>query len=48
MGLIAGSMLTRDVPQGQILTYDDVALDETRPLIAMRRLQDALVRSHVM
>lgn len=48
MALLAGSTLLRDVPAGQILTYDDVRLDETRPLVAMRRLQDALVGSSVI
>ena len=48
MGLIAGSTLKRDVAAGAILTYDDVELDETRALVAMRRLQDALVKAHVI
>lgn len=43
MGLLAGSTLVRDVPAGQVITYDDVELDEKRPLVAMRRLQDALL-----
>lgn len=43
MGLLAGAMLIRDVPAGQAISYDDVELDETRPLVAMRRLQDALL-----
>lgn len=43
MALIAGSKLVRDVPAGQVITYDDVELDESRPLVAMRRLQDSLI-----
>lgn len=45
MALIAGSKLVRDVPAGHVLTYDDVELDESRPLVAMRRLQDSLIAS---
>ncbi|GAA1731186.1 oxidoreductase [Brachybacterium phenoliresistens] len=48
IGLAAGSRLVRDVPAGQALTYDDVELDESRPLVAMRRLQDALIGSGVL
>lgn len=43
IGLVAGCTLKRDIPAGTILTYDDVEVDETRPLVAMRRLQDALI-----
>ena len=28
---------------GQRLSYADVELDETRPIVAMRRLQDAML-----
>ena len=45
VALAAGSTLVRDVPAGQALTYADVELDESRPLVAMRRLQDALITS---
>ncbi|CAL8970574.1 MAG: oxidoreductase [Actinobacteria bacterium] len=48
IGLVAGCRLTRDLPADAILTYDDVEIDETRPLVAMRRLQDALIASHVI
>ncbi|MDO5676834.1 MAG: oxidoreductase [Propionibacteriaceae bacterium] len=48
IGLVGTSKLVRDVKAGQILTYDDVELDETRPLVAMRRMQDALVASGVL
>nr|WP_300144695.1 oxidoreductase [Propionicimonas sp.] len=48
IGLVAGCVLKRDLEAGATLTYDDVEVDETRPLVAMRRLQDALVRSGVI
>ncbi len=48
IGLVGGARLVRDIEAGQILTYDDVELDETRPLVAMRRMQDALVTSGVL
>lgn len=43
IGIAAGCRLVRDVAAGASLTYDDVEVDETRPLVAMRRLQDALL-----
>ena len=43
IGVVAGCVLKRDVPAGTILTEDDVEIDETRPIVAMRRLQDALL-----
>lgn len=43
IGLIAGSTLVRDLPAGATVTYADIELDESRPLVAMRRLQDALL-----
>ncbi len=43
VGLAAGCVLTRDVAAGQHLSYADVTLDETRPIVAMRRLQDAML-----
>lgn len=48
MGLLAGSKLMRDVSAGEIITYDDVQLDEKRPLVAMRRLQDALLAANAL
>jgi predicted homoserine dehydrogenase-like protein len=48
IGLVAGCVLKRDLEAGATLTYDDVEVDETRPLVAMRRLQDALIRSGVI
>lgn len=43
IGLAGGCTLTRDVAAGETLTYGDVVLDETRPIVAMRRLQDAML-----
>lgn len=43
IGLIAGCTLVRDVPAGQTVSYDDIELDESRPIVAMRRLQDAML-----
>jgi predicted homoserine dehydrogenase-like protein len=48
IGLVAGCKLIRDIKAGATVTYDDVEVDETRPLVAMRRLQDALVKSGVI
>ncbi len=43
IGLAGGCTLKGDVVAGQTLTYADVELDETRPIVAMRRLQDAML-----
>ncbi len=43
IGLVAGCTLKRDIAAGTTVTYADVEVDETRPLVAMRRLQDALI-----
>ena len=40
LGLAPGSVLTRDVPAGRPVTYDDVELDETLTIVHLRRLQD--------
>lgn len=48
IGLAATSTLARDVPAGQHLTYADVRLDEKRPLVAMRRMQDALLSTGIV
>ncbi|HEY3339559.1 MAG TPA: oxidoreductase [Propionicimonas sp.] len=48
IGLVAGCKLIRDIKAGATLTYDDVEVDETRPLVAMRRLQDALIKGGVI
>lgn len=43
IGLIAGCTLVRDVAAGATVTYADIELDEGRPIVAMRRLQDAML-----
>jgi predicted homoserine dehydrogenase-like protein len=43
IGLIAGCTLVRDVAVGATVTYADIELDESRPIVAMRRLQDAML-----
>ena len=48
IGLVGTCVLKRDIPAGSILTYDDVEVDETRPLVAMRRLQDSLLKAAVI
>lgn len=48
IALAATSTLVRDVPAGQALTFDDVLLDESRPLVAMRRMQDAMLENGVI
>lgn len=48
VGLVGGCILKRDVPADTILTYDDVEVDETRPLVALRRLQDSLLKAAVL
>lgn len=48
IGLVAGCTLLRDFVAGETLTYADVEIDESRPLVAMRRLQDSLLAAHVL
>lgn len=43
IGLVDRSVLTRAKAADEFLAYDDLDVDETRPLVAMRRLQDAMV-----
>lgn len=48
IGLLMGSELTAAKAPGESISYDDVRVDETRPLVAMRRLQDSLVARGVL
>jgi predicted homoserine dehydrogenase-like protein len=41
LGVVAGARLVRDVPAGTYLTVDDVELDETSSIVALRRLQES-------
>ncbi|MBK7819920.1 MAG: oxidoreductase [Tessaracoccus sp.] len=43
IGLLQNSRLKAPKAQDEFITYDDLEIDETRPLVAMRRLQDSLV-----
>lgn len=43
IGIVGGCRLKRDLPAHAIVTYDDVEVDESRPLVAMRRLQDSML-----
>jgi predicted homoserine dehydrogenase-like protein len=45
VGLAPGAQLLRPVPQGAILTWEDVRLDEESPVVRLRRLQDAPLAS---
>lgn len=42
LGVLAGARVRRDVAAGRPLTYDDVELDESSVIVAMRRLQDKM------
>ena len=43
MGLVnQNTKMLRDVKRGELITYDDVALDEDSIILQLRRLQDAL------
>ncbi|MFV0452578.1 MAG: NAD(P)H-dependent oxidoreductase [Propioniciclava sp.] len=48
IGLLQHSRLKAGKKIDEIITYDDIEVDETRPLVAMRRLQDALVARGVI
>ena len=45
IGLASAGTLIRDVAQGTAITYDDVSLDETKTIVILRKLQDALLAS---
>jgi predicted homoserine dehydrogenase-like protein len=42
LGVLFRATLVRPVAAGAMLTYDDVALDESSTIVALRRLQDSL------
>jgi predicted homoserine dehydrogenase-like protein len=42
LGVLAGATLRRDVPAGQLLTYDDVDLVEDSLIVKMRRIQESM------
>lgn len=45
IGLAASGRLVRDVPRGAAVTYDDVELEDSRTIVLLRKLQDALLAS---
>ncbi|UYG17577.1 oxidoreductase [Brachybacterium huguangmaarense] len=45
IGLLGRCTLKAPKQADEFIGYDDVEVDETRPLVAMRRLQDALVKN---
>ncbi len=42
VGLAPGAKLVNPVPQGQVLTWEDVALNEGQTVVQLRRQQDLL------
>lgn len=44
IGLASAATLIRAVAKGTPITYDDVELDQTRTIVILRKLQDALLR----
>lgn len=44
VGLAPGAKLVRHIARGDIVTWDDVVLDETTTVVKLRRMQDALGR----
>jgi len=42
LGLAEGGLIRQDVKQGEVITYDDVILDEGSLLVKLRRQQDSL------
>lgn len=45
LGVLQGATVVRPVKAGDPLTYDDVALDESQTILALRRLQDSFLAS---
>ncbi|MDF1489316.1 NAD(P)H-dependent oxidoreductase [Tessaracoccus caeni] len=48
IGLLQHSRLKVAKSQDEIITYADLEIDETRPIVAMRRLQDSLIQRGVI
>ncbi|HEU0101976.1 MAG TPA: SAF domain-containing protein [Mycobacteriales bacterium] len=45
LGVLAGARVVRPVAAGELLTVDDVEVDTTSVIVALRQLQDSLVAS---
>ena len=43
MGLLSGARVLRDLPQGAVLTADDVEVDRSSTIAVLRKLQDRLL-----
>ena len=43
IGVVAGARVLRDAPRGTVLTADHLALDETRSVVSLWRLQEAMM-----
>ncbi len=48
VGVVAGGRTRREIARGQVLTEQDVQLDERSVVVQLRRLQDALVGAGVL
>ncbi|MEZ5086652.1 MAG: oxidoreductase [Tessaracoccus sp.] len=48
IGLLQRSRLKVSKKEDEIITYADLEIDETRPIVAMRRLQDSLVERGIL
>lgn len=48
IGLLQHSRVKKTIEPGDYVTYEDVEIDETRPLVAMRRLQDAMLERGII
>jgi predicted homoserine dehydrogenase-like protein len=48
IGVVAGARVLRDTSRGAVLTREDLALDETRSVVHLWRLQDAMIRQQMV
>lgn len=48
IGIVSGARTRREIRKGEVLTYDDVQLNEESIVVQLRRLQDVLVLSGVL
>jgi predicted homoserine dehydrogenase-like protein len=42
IGLLQGAKVVRDLPIDTLITWDDIELDESQTIVALRREMDAL------
>jgi predicted homoserine dehydrogenase-like protein len=43
VGLAPGAVVTRSLAAGQVITWEDVQLDETQTVVRLRREQDQII-----